>query len=222
MPCCLSYSLILLQQLTTESGASLPYAGKFYTGAEVGDADITKRRRGLVVSAAGNAVAGFSLPHLRHRFICGGGLLRLGSLVMLAAHRRLVVRVRLQRDFCNWPDPLSFSKVGPQRRADLTGSVPGKAVAIWRDFRNLCIASTFRVRAQVGRPRVSRVVCACSAARCSVRDQVIDQVTPCGLPALQCYPPFPGSAQAPHKTREQDRGRQDQGWHRRCHRNAGR
>ena len=88
--------------------------------------------------------------------------------------------------------------------------------------RDQCIASTFRVRAQVGRTRVSSVVCACSAARCSVRDQVIDQVTPCGLPALQCYPPFPGSAQAPHKTREQDRGRQDQGWHRRCHRNAGR
>ena len=44
----------------------------------------------------------------------------------------------------------------------------------------------------------------------------------CGLPALQCYPPFPGSAQVPHKTRDQDRGRQDQGWHRWCHRNAGR
>ena len=41
-----------------------------------------------------------------------------------------------------------------------------------------------------------------SAARWSVRDQVIDQITPCGFPALQCYPPFPGSVQAPHKTRD--------------------
>src|SRR5262245_43561201 len=108
------------------------------------------------------------------------------------------------------------------------------------------IASTFRVRAQVGRSRVSsenavaalRSSCSpeseilnlCLFSLFSVHastpdsryDQVVDQATPCRLPALQCYVPVLASARAPHTKREQDCGRQNQGWNRRRNRNTGR
>jgi len=50
MPCCLSYSLILLQQLTTESGTDRPVAApQRFSSAPGGTSVVFPRRTGRVL-----------------------------------------------------------------------------------------------------------------------------------------------------------------------------